>query len=82
LEIDPGPHPHEARFLALESSKAREQLHWAPTWGLEEALARIVAWYIALGDGEDMRAVTLAEIAAFEAPARGQADTGGRGGFA
>ena len=80
-EIDSGAHPHEAHVLALDSTKAREQLHWAPTWGLEEAIARIVAWYLALRDGEDMRAVKLAEIAAFEASARGQPDSGGRGGF-
>ena len=31
------------------------------------ALAEVVAWYRALRDGEDMRAVTLGQIAAFEA---------------
>jgi len=66
-ELDPGPHPHEAHFLTLDSGKARERLGWAPTWDLEEALASIVAWYRALRDGEDMRAVTLAQITAFEA---------------
>jgi CDP-glucose 4,6-dehydratase len=66
-ELDPGPHPHEAHFLALDSTKAREQLRWRPTWNLDEALAGIVAWYTALRDGEDMQAVTLAQIAAFEA---------------
>jgi CDP-glucose 4,6-dehydratase len=66
-EIDSGAHPHEAHFLALDSTKAHEQLGWAPTWGLEDALARIVGWYLALREGEDMRAVTLAQIAAFDA---------------
>jgi CDP-glucose 4,6-dehydratase len=28
-------------------------------WGLDEALSSIVAWYLALRDGADMRAVTL-----------------------
>jgi len=65
-EIDPGAHPHEANFLALDSTKAREQLGWTPTWGLDEALASIVQWYAALRAGEDMRAVTLGQIAAFE----------------
>lgn len=68
-ELDPGPHPHEAHFLALDSTKAREQLRWQPTWNLDEALAGIVAWYTALRDGEDMQRVTLAQIAAFEAAA-------------
>jgi CDP-glucose 4,6-dehydratase len=66
-ELDPGPHPHEARFLALDSAKARERLGWTPTWSLDEALAGIVAWYVALRDGEDMRAVTLGQIEAFQA---------------
>jgi CDP-glucose 4,6-dehydratase len=66
-ELDPGPHPHEAHFLSLDSTKAREGLGWSPTWGLDEALSSIVAWYLALRNGEDMRAVTLGQIEAFEA---------------
>jgi len=64
-EIDPGPHPHEARYLALDSTKAREQLGWAPTWDLAAALEATVAWYTALRDGADMRATTLAQIHSF-----------------
>jgi CDP-glucose 4,6-dehydratase len=63
---DPGPHPPEAHFLALDSAKARERLGWTPTWDLEQALAGIVDWYRALGAGEDMRALTLGQIEAFE----------------
>jgi CDP-glucose 4,6-dehydratase len=66
-EVDAGPHPYEAGYLALDSAKARERLGWAPAWGLDEALASIVDWYRALGAGEDMRAVTLAQIEAFAA---------------
>jgi CDP-glucose 4,6-dehydratase len=66
-ELDPGPHPHEAHFLALDSTKAREQLGWAPAWDLDAALTHTVAWYEALGAGADMRAVTLGQIEAFAA---------------
>ena len=66
-ELDPGPHPHEAHFLALDSTKAREQLGWTPTWGLDEALCGTVAWYRALRDGKDMRAATVGQIREFEA---------------
>jgi CDP-glucose 4,6-dehydratase len=66
-DIDPGPHPHEAHHLTLDSTKARRELGWAPAWGLDEALAGIVAWYEALHAGEDVRAVTLAQIEAFQA---------------
>jgi CDP-glucose 4,6-dehydratase len=66
-EIDPGPHPHEAHHLKLDSSKARARLGWAPRWSLGDALESIVAWYTALRRGEDMRAVTLGQIEAFAA---------------
>lgn len=68
-EIDDGPHPPEAHFLSLDSSKARAGLGWEPVWDLDDALASIVAWYLALRNGEDMRAVTLGQIEAFQAAA-------------
>jgi CDP-glucose 4,6-dehydratase len=64
-DLDPGPHPHEAHFLSLDSTKAREGLGWAPAWELEETLREIVTWYEALRGGDDMRAVTLAQIERF-----------------
>ncbi len=68
-EVDPGPHPHEAHFLALDSTKARERLGWAPAWELEATLAAVVEWYRALDAGEDVRAVTLAQVERFAAAA-------------
>jgi len=65
IEVDPGPHPHEARTLSLDSTKAHELLGWRPAWDLDDALAAVVAWYAALRAGEDMRAVTLGQIAGF-----------------
>jgi CDP-glucose 4,6-dehydratase len=61
-ELDEGPHPHEAGFLALDSTKARERLGWAPAWELETALERIVEWHVGHRDGADLRALTLAQI--------------------
>jgi CDP-glucose 4,6-dehydratase len=66
---DPGEHPHEARYLKVDSSRARARLGWAPRWGLEQALESIVEWYAALRDGADMRAVSLGQLDAFEAQA-------------
>jgi CDP-glucose 4,6-dehydratase len=37
-------HPHEARSLALDCSKARQQLGWVPVWQLEQSLLRIIEW--------------------------------------
>jgi CDP-glucose 4,6-dehydratase len=64
-ELDPGPHPREAGYLALDSTKAHERLGWSPAWDLDRALTSIVEWYLALRDGADMRAVTLGQAEAF-----------------
>jgi CDP-glucose 4,6-dehydratase len=64
-ELDPGPHPHEAHFLSLDSTRARERLGWRPRWALEQALASLAAWHLAARAGEDLRAVTLSQIEEF-----------------
>jgi CDP-glucose 4,6-dehydratase len=70
LEIAPaGDGLHEARYLKLDSARARARLGWRPRWDLSDALASIVAWYEALRAGEDMREVTLGQIEAFEGAA-------------
>ena len=63
--IDPGPHPHEATYLKLDSSRAATRLGWEPRWALPQTLERIVAWYLALRDGADVRTTTLDQIRAF-----------------
>jgi CDP-glucose 4,6-dehydratase len=68
--LDEGPHPHEARYLKLDSSRARGRLGWRPPVALDEALQSIVDWYQALRDGADMRALTLGQIEAFSYAAR------------
>ncbi len=37
--------PHEAQRLSLDSTKAREQLDWAPVWDPSEAVRRTASWY-------------------------------------
>jgi CDP-glucose 4,6-dehydratase len=63
---DGGDHPHEAAWLKLDCSKARQQLGWKPRWHLSQALAAIVEWHQAHGRGEDMREVSLRQIEAYE----------------
>jgi CDP-glucose 4,6-dehydratase len=60
---DAAPQPHEASHLKLDSSKARARLAWQPRWRLATALDKTLAWHAAWRRGEDMRAVTLAQIA-------------------
>lgn len=59
------PQLHEARYLKLDSSRARSHLGWAPRWGLPQGLDATVAWYRALHAGEDMSAVTGSQIDAY-----------------
>ena len=61
-ELDEGPHPHEARYLKLDSSRARSLLGWRPLVGIERGLQSIVEWYRELRGGADMRSVTLSQI--------------------
>jgi CDP-glucose 4,6-dehydratase len=65
---DDGPHPHEARYLKLDSSRARAHLGWRPGWGLPEGLDAVVSWYRRLRDGDDMGIVTAEQIRAFQYP--------------
>jgi CDP-glucose 4,6-dehydratase len=61
---DPGVQPYEARLLEVDSAKARTLLGWRPMWGLDEGLDRTIAWYRAVHEGQDARAVTLDQIEA------------------
>jgi CDP-glucose 4,6-dehydratase len=63
--LDGGQHPHEARFLHLDITKATRRLGWKPRWGLDECLNRIVDWHRAMRDGADMRTFTLRQIEDF-----------------
>ncbi len=58
----PGDHPHEANFLKLDISKARQRLHWEPRWGLDKALEHIIQWHRAWLDAQDMRVLCLNQI--------------------
>jgi CDP-glucose 4,6-dehydratase len=64
---DGGNHPHEANYLKLDISKAAQQLHWTPIIRLEQALDWIVDWALARNAGADIRALTLAQISAYDA---------------
>ena len=58
---------HEARNLSLDISKVKNRLGWAPKLSLEDALDLVVSWEKARVLGEDMKIITLDQIANYQA---------------
>jgi len=56
---------HEAKTLALDNTKAKENLGIFPVWGLQTAVERTMNWYRRQLDGEDARALCEQDIEAF-----------------
>lgn len=61
--VDQGSHPHEAKALSLDSTKAIRELGWRPRWDIGRALDQTLAWHRAWGSGEDMHRQCLLQIA-------------------
>lgn len=59
--------PHEAGWLALEISKARSMLGYAPRWTLDECVRRTMNWYSLQYCGDDARSLCEADITAYDA---------------
>jgi CDP-glucose 4,6-dehydratase len=66
VDVDSGEHPHEARYLKLDSSRAKTRLGWRPAWELGEGLEAVVDWYRQMRAGAEMRAVTLGQVHDFQ----------------
>jgi CDP-glucose 4,6-dehydratase len=60
--VDGGDHPHEARYLKLDVSKAKSRLGWYPRMTLETSLEAIVDWHRSFVAQADMRRVSLNQI--------------------
>lgn len=60
-----GEHPREAGRLALDCSKARARLEWAPRLCLDEALEWTVDWYRSRHAGADVARLTEAQVARY-----------------
>ena len=52
----------ESKALVLSSERAARELGWRCAWGLDRAIAETVAWYRAEARGEDVAALTVAQI--------------------
>lgn len=64
--VDANVQPHEAGLLALDSSKARQLLGWAPRWSFETTLERTLSWHLAWQKGHDMHTFTRTQIADYQ----------------
>ncbi len=65
-QLDDGNHPHEARYLKLDISKAISQLGWHPRWGLDKALAQITDWHLQWLTGKKIQDKCLQQISEYQ----------------
>jgi CDP-glucose 4,6-dehydratase len=65
-ERDKAENPHEARYLKLDTSKARTLLGWRPVLGIDRALEWVADWFLAWQRREDLQAFTLHQINSYE----------------
>jgi CDP-glucose 4,6-dehydratase len=72
-ELDVGEHPHEANYLKLDISKARNRLNWQPYFNLNDALNLIINWAKKREKGANVRELTLDQIRAYQKLAGGRA---------
>ena len=66
-ELDQNNNPHEAGFLKLDCSKAKQKLHWEPKWNLQYTLGLIVNWHQDWRAGKNMNEKCLEEIVNYNA---------------
>lgn len=57
--------PHEANFLKLDCSKLKRTFEWSTTWGVSEALDKVIEWTRVYFDKGDIPAVMDKQIEAF-----------------
>lgn len=60
-----GPSEKEAQLLAVDSTRARQELSWSPRWSSEEAIARTARWYRDHAAGTGAQALVDRDLAEF-----------------
>jgi CDP-glucose 4,6-dehydratase len=57
-----GQAPHEAHFLKLDCTKARQELGWEACWSLEKAIEEIIRWQKEFRNNGDMQSFMREQI--------------------
>jgi len=59
---DGQPVPHEAHFLKLDCSKAKQELGWSARWQLEKAIDAIVQWHEVFRGKGNVHSMMIAQM--------------------
>jgi CDP-glucose 4,6-dehydratase len=62
---DEDDNPHEATYLKLDISKAKQRLGWSPKWNLDQSLDYIVSWHKGWLQKRPARELCLGQIQDF-----------------
>lgn len=74
--IDNDQQLHEANYLKLDISKAKNKLSWEPTWNLSNTLNRIVAWQKSWLSGSNVKFICIDEINSYVSTMNKKENTG------
>lgn len=63
-KVDKSSHPHEAKLLKLDISKARSELKWNPVYEAKTTIAKTIEWYKNFYDNKniDIKEFTINQI--------------------
>jgi CDP-glucose 4,6-dehydratase len=56
---------HEAGYLRLDSTKAREIIGWTPVWNIDSALRETVKWYKQCSERKSLNLITYNQIESY-----------------
>ncbi len=65
-ELDRSENPHEASFLKVDSTKARNLLGWSTKLSVSKAVAWVVEWYRGYLNQQNMRRLSKEQIQRYE----------------
>jgi CDP-glucose 4,6-dehydratase len=64
--LDSQTHPHEAKYLRLDSTKANNLLDWRVKWPLINSIRMVANWHLAWKSNEDLKDFSMMQIKNYE----------------